>query len=202
MNVAPEHPLTGLLVDTRINALLGWMVVAAMLLVWIRHVVRGEVLWAVTIAALLGVTLVPPLATRTPIVMVPWELIGMAAVPSILQLLHLPATVDTLVSFLAIAVLALIVTAQLHVFTTLTVTHWFTVTFVSMATVGAAGGWAILRWVLDQYAGTSFLTTNSELMVEFALATVAGIVAGIGFDLYFRPRVQRLRRQLREVLPQ
>lgn len=115
---------------------------------------------------------------------------------------------DTFAYYLAIAGLALIVVVELHMFTDLRLTHWFAVVLVIMTTMATAVAWSIVRWNMDRYLGMSFLLepgitqeqANAALMVEFVWITLAGLVAGILFDTYFRRRGRKLRRRLGRVM--
>ena len=100
----------------------------------------------------------------------------------------------TFAAYLAIAAFALIITVELQMLTTLRVTHWFAVVFVVMTTLATAAAWTVLRWNADRMLGTNLLTTNEALMIEWLYVTLAGLVAGILFDAYFRRREAYLRR--------
>jgi hypothetical protein len=65
--------------------------------------------------------------------------------------------------------------------------------FVAIATVATAGLWAEMRWLSDILFGTSLMldgrpehVIETALMWDFVAATVAGVVAGVLFELYFR----------------
>jgi uncharacterized membrane protein YbjE (DUF340 family) len=93
-------------------------------------------------------------------------------------------------------------------FTALQVTHWFAVVFVVMTTIASAAAGATVRWLMDVWPGTQLLrrsglnqeATNELSMVELLWATVAGFVAGMLFDAYFRRRDRQLRRAIRRVV--
>ena len=70
----------------------------------------------------------------------------------------------------------------------------------SALTLAVAGAWTIVQWNLDRTLGTTFLTTNEALMIEYIWVTLAGLAAGVLFDLYFRPRSRRLRARLGSVV--
>ena len=69
----------------------------------------------------------------------------------------------------------------------------FAVLFVAIATVATAGLWAEIQWLADIFFGTEFLldgrsehAIETALMWDFVAATVAGVFAGVLFELYFR----------------
>jgi NhaP-type Na+/H+ or K+/H+ antiporter len=109
-----------------------------------------------------------------------------------------PVTSD-LFTYLSVAAIALIVAVELHVFTPVKMNQAFAVSFVVVATLAAAGVWAVARFVLDETLGTAFLLdptlTEAEiehdLMLEFVYSTAAGVLGGVVFEWYFR----RLRRR-------
>jgi hypothetical protein len=59
--------------------------------------------------------------------------------------------------------------------------------------MATAGVWAVVQWLSDVYLGTGFVLTGDPeavvertLMLDFVAATVAGLLAGVVFELYFR----------------
>lgn len=194
---APDDLLEALFLDSRINAALGWPVVVVLGLVLVESALDLDLQWVLFTGLTAVVVLLPPLARRSPFVMLPWELLGLASLPVLVRALELSALANTTASYLAIAALALVITAELHVLAWVRVTHWFAIGFVVLATLAVSGWWALVRWGLDSVAGTAYLTTNQALMEEFAAVTVAGLGAGVVFDLYFRDRTRHLRLFLR-----
>jgi len=126
-------------------------------------------------------------------------LLGLALLPILVRAL-LGGELGIFATYLAIAALALAITVDLHMFTTLRVTHWFAVVLVVMTTMATAAVWTILRWNADRMYDTAYLSTNEALMIEWIYVTLAGIVAGTLFDAYFRQRGVRLRRALQRVV--
>ena len=110
--------------------------------------------------------------------------------------------------YLSVAGLALIVTVELHMFTSVRLTRWFAVLLVVLTTLASGAAWAVLRWSADQRFGTSFLlesgvtqdAANEALMIEFLWITQAGLFAGVLFDAYFGGRGRQLRRRLGRVV--
>lgn len=190
-----------LFLDTRLNASIGWVLVGVFVLVLIESLLDMDLLWIIFSTAILTVVVIPPVAAKSPQVMMPWELLTLASIPVIIRAIEISVLANTFATYLATAAFALLVVAQLHVFAKIRVTRWFAIVVVVMTTLAAAGAWAIVRWNLDRMTGSSFLTDNAALMVEFGWVTIAGLAAGVLFEVYFRPRTQQLRKQLRGVLP-
>ncbi len=183
----------------RTNALVSWVLVGILLTVLAESVIDFDRQWIVFVTATGAIVLLPPIAYRDWRVMLPWEVLVIALFPILIRGLF-AGEVGTFATYFAVAGLALLVTVELHMFTTVRLTHWFAVAFVVMATMAVVAVWTILRWNMDNLLGTNFLTTNEELMIEWMYVTLAGISAGVLFDSYFRQRGRRLRRAIRRVV--
>lgn len=183
----------------RVNALLAWAMVGVLGLVFVESVLDFDLQWFVFVLVVAAIVLLPPAAYRDWRVMLPWELLVLALLPILVRGL-LGGTVGTFASYLAVAGLALIVTVELHMFTSLSVTHWFAVAFVVLTTLAAVAAWTILRWNLDRTFGTTYLSTNEVLMAEWLSVALAGLAAGIVFDSYFRRRDRQLSRIIHRVV--
>ncbi|SEA10953.1 hypothetical protein SAMN04488065_1886 [Haloplanus vescus] len=195
----PESGLRQVLERRRLNAALAWVFVAVLVLVGGAAVWNGRALWAGFTLALVALALLPPLAFRRADAMVPWEVLALASVPALGRLLVVGQTVGgvtltgRVTTYVAVAAAALILAVELDVFTPVRMNHSFAVLFVVIATVAAAGVWAEARWLSDVFAGTQFLLDGrpehdieTALMWDFVAATVAGVVAGVLFEWYFR----------------
>ncbi len=200
MTVETEDLLENLFSDTKLNAMLAWPFVGFFGLVFLESALDGDLLWMIFTAAAGVLILLPPLYRGSIRVMLPWELLALASVPVLVRALEISALANTFATYLSIAAFALILTVELHVLNRVRVTHWFAVSFVVLATLAVAGAWTIVQWNLDRTLGTTFLTTNEALMIEYIWVTLAGLAAGVLFDLYFRPRSRRLRARLGSVV--
>lgn len=207
MEVAPEDVLDQLFESGRANAVLSWLMVGLFILVWVDSLISRDLQWIVFTIALLLIVLAPPVTKRSPMVMLPWELLVFASFPVVARALEISQLANDFATYLSIAVLALIVTVELHILSSVRVTHWFAIATVVLSTLAGAAAWSILQWTLDRYFNTEFIrqaadqeAANEALMLEFFWVLLAGIVAGIFFDLYFRHRARRLRSSLRWVI--
>jgi hypothetical protein len=194
-----EDRLAQLFRSGRTNALVAWGMVAVLASTFLESLLGLDFLPMVLVAAITGVVVAPTVAARDPQVMLPWEVLGLALLPILVRTL-LGGEVGTFAAYMALAAFALIVTVELHMFTTLRVTHWFAVLFVVLTTMASAAAWTVLRWNADRLIGTEYLTTNEALMIEWLYVTLAGVAAGVLFDAYFRRRGRRLRRAIRRVV--
>jgi hypothetical protein len=189
---AIEGRLGRLLRSGRTNALVAWAMVTVLAGVFVESLFEFDLLPMAIIAAMIVVVAAPAVAARDPKVMLPWEVLGLALLPVLVRALF-GGEMGTFAAYLAIAAFALIITVEFQMFTTLRVTHWFAVVFVVMTTLATAAAWTVLRWNADRMLGTNLLTTNEALMIEWLYVTLAGLVAGILFDAYFRRREAYLR---------
>lgn len=203
----PSHVIDRLFRNGRTNAILSWLLVGVLFLVFVESLLDFDILWVTFVAATAMIVLLPPLAYREWRVMLPWELLVLALLPILVRAVF-GGELGTFAYYLSIAALALLITVELHTFTSLRVTHWFAVAFVVMTTLASVAVWSIVRWTLDWRLGTSFLAgdelgqdaANAALMVEFGYVTLAGLAAGILFDAYFRRRDRRLARAIRRAV--
>ncbi len=198
------------------NAVLSWLLVAIVVLAAIEEVVLGDWLWTVFALAVAAVAVLPPLTHRRWLVMLPWEVLLLAALPVLgrtalfrglvndLVLATMPAVqeflstspVSSTAAYVSVAAFALIVVVELHVFTPVKLTSGFAVLTVVVLTLAAAGVWAVVRWLAHIYIGTGFYTELDPLMLEFVYSAAAGILAGITFEAYFRRQDHTARRSL------
>lgn len=185
--------LASLFESGRRNALLSWLLVSIYVVVLLESLLSMDLEWVVFTGTALVVLLMPALAERTAWVMLPWELVLLASFPVLVRTLDVSAIANTFSMYVSIAALAMLVISELHVLSAVRVTHWFAMLTVVMATMAAAAGWAIVRWLLDSNFDTDYLTTNDALMQEFLWVVAAGIVAGLLFDVYFKRRSAALR---------
>lgn len=192
-----------LLADRRRNAAVAWVVVAFLAAVVVGNALGGDLLWAGFVSAILALAVVPPVANRDWTVMLPWEVLAVAALPVVGHSFARVELTSDLAVYLSVAALALVVAVELHAFTTIRMTYAFAVFFVVVATMATAGTWAVVRWSLDVVFGTQFLVQpgvdeaviHDDLMYEFIYSTVAGLVGGALFELYFR-RFARVEQRL------
>ncbi|SEH40732.1 hypothetical protein SAMN05192561_101682 [Halopenitus malekzadehii] len=192
--------LASLFRDTRRNATIGWVLVLLVGLVFIESLVGLDLQWLIVSAVTAVVMAIPAVARRDWRVMLPWELLVVAALPLVGRALAPSLEIGTFATYLAIAALALLVVVELDMFTPMRVTHWFAVALVVVATLAAAALWTIARWGMDRTMGTAYLADNEALMIEFLWVTIAGVAAGLLFDLYFRRRDRALTRRLEREL--
>jgi hypothetical protein len=200
-----ETGLERLVEERRLNAALAWVLVGFVVLVALGNVLTGNLMWAVFAGAVAALALFPPVASRSTIEMLPWEVLLLAVFPLLGRTFASVPMTGNLAQYLSVAALALIIAVELHVFTPVEMSVGFAVGFVVIATTAAAGIWAVARWVPDVLLGTTFLlqpgvperVIEHRLMWEFVWSTAAGVLAGVVFEWYFR---RRGRAEVREVV--
>lgn len=183
-----------ILVGRRVNAVIGWLFVAFLGLVVIESLLDVDIQWVTFVLSILLLCIVPPTIFRDPEIMLPWEVIGLAALPTFIGAIISAEVVTDFALYISIAALALIVAVELDLFTEVQMTIGFAIGFVALATLAAAGVGAVFRWQLDVLLGTETLLdsemtndeVHEEMMVEFIYSAVAGLVAGLVFQIYFR----------------
>ena len=183
-----------LLRDARLNAVVAWALLLVMAATVGVAILTGNLVWSGFAAVVVLVALLPPLARRSPRVMLPWEVLLFAGLP-ILGRSVLPVPQFGLATtYLSVAALALVVAVELHLFTAVKMSPGFAVLFVTVTTIAVAGVWGVVRWLADLYLGTTLLLVPGEtelaieraLMIEFLVATAIGVLAGIVFEFYVR----------------
>ncbi|MFC7250606.1 hypothetical protein ACFQJ5_12255 [Halomicroarcula sp. GCM10025324] len=199
--------VTDLLRDKRLNALGGWIIVVVLFGVAVTSLVGGNLLWTVFATTVTVLAVLPPVLLVNRYAMLPWEILLLAALPVVGRLFATVPVTGNLASYLSVAAIALIIAVELHVFTPVRMTPRFAVVFVAVATMAAAGGWAVVRWGADIMLGTTFVLdpalTEHEieeaLMWEFVASTIAGLGAGLVFAYYVRRQIgtKRIPREVR-----
>ena len=205
--IEPEDVLARLFRSGRTNATIAWFLVALLGGVIVESLLDVDRLWIVFTTATAVIVLIPPVAYREWRMMLPWELLTLALLPIWVRALF-GGELGTFGYYLSVAGLALIVTVELHMFTSVRFTHWFAVLLVVLTTLASGAAWAVLRWSADQRFGTSFLlesevtqdTATEALMIELLWITQAGLFAGVLFEAYFRRRGRQLRRRIGRVV--
>lgn len=185
------------------NALLSWLLVGFLAAVAVAELFTGEPLWALFVLVVVALAIVPAMAFRNPFAMLPWEVLAIASLPAVGRALVTGETLGQvtltgrLVTYVAVAAVALIVAVEVDVFTPVKMNYSFAVLFVVITTMAAAGLWAVSQWLSDRYLGTTFLLSRgteaeveAALMWDFVAATVAGLLAGVLFEFYFRRRAR------------
>lgn len=191
-----ETALARVLHDSRLNAIICWVLIGLVALLAAASVIEGELLSAGFAVAIVALAVVPPLGFRSAEAMLPWEVLVLAALPVLGRTVVVVTGLGTgrISTYVSVVAIALIVAVELHVFTAVRMNTRFAVAFVVLTTMAAAGLWAVARWVPDVLFGTTFIlkpgveesVIEHRLMLDFVASTVVGLVGGAVFQWYFR----------------
>lgn len=186
--------------DTQTNAVISWLLAGLTAAVFIESFLPLDILWIIFSGLTLTIISLPAIIYRNKLVVPPWEVIIIAVIPLLVRTFDVSILANEIATYTAIAAVALIIAVELHIFTSIKFSHGFAIMFTVVSTLAIGGIWSILRFIMDSYFGTGFLTTNEALMEEYFNILLAGILAGVLFDLYFRRRDRVLRKMLRKVI--
>lgn len=183
----------------RANAALAWLLVGLVGLTSVGSLLKGNLLWAVFTGAVAAIALLPAVKFRSGWVMPPWEIVLLAALPTLARLFARTLVGGSLAAYLSVAALALLVAVDLDAFTPVEMNDSFAVLFVVVTTMATAGIWAVVRWVGGIVLATQVIESEHALMLEFVASTGAGAIAGLVYVLYFRRRANPQLRVPEEV---
>lgn len=194
-----------LLRGARLNAILAWVITGVVALVAAGAFLTGDPLWSLFAVAVLALVVIPPVAFLSPQVMLPWEVLLLAALPILGRAVATFDVSSQIATYLSVAALALIIAVELQTFTSVRMTPSFAVAFVVIATMATAGIWSVARWSADIWLGTGFIEAlgpdeaaqERAVMLEFVASFIAGILAGLIFEFYVR-RVARVKSRIPE----
>ena len=181
--------LDQLLGDGRRNAVAAWLLVGLLAAAGVGVVVGAGLLWSVFALVLVALAVIPPAAYRSPYVMLPWEVLLMAALPVVGLALGAERLSSQFAAYFAVAAVALVLVVELQSFTSVRLSPGFAVVLVVVATMAAAALWGLVQWGFDVYLGTDYVATDEDLMYEWLYSALAGVFAGGVFTLYFRRRI-------------
>lgn len=179
------------------NALLAWGILLFLFAAAAVELLTGEVVWTVFVLAVVVLGAVPAAMQRDRYAMLPWELLALAALPVAGRVFVAGRTVGEVtltgrvMTFVAVAAVALMLAVLLDRFTPVRMNDTFAVVFVVISTTAAAGIWAVVQWLSDIYLRTGFLDrphAEEALMWDFTAATMAGLLSALLFTYYFRRR--------------
>ncbi|MFB6079278.1 MAG: hypothetical protein ABEJ80_09915 [Halarchaeum sp.] len=199
----PDGERLGRVLETaRVNATLAWALSALVVAVAVASVWEGDFAWTAFCVAVAALALVPPVVYRSARVMLPWEVLLVASLPVLGRVLATWWLTTAVTTYLSVAALALVLAVELDVFTAVRMTDGVAGALVVVATMAAAGLWAIVQWTSDVLLGTTLVyvarpitpaveaASLQALMWDFVAATVCGVLGGAFFVLYVRRRAR------------
>lgn len=186
--------------DTQLNMLIAWALTTVIGLVFIESVLDLDFLWSLFSGLLISLIILPPAYYRDIRAVLPFELLAIAAIPVLVRVFEVSILANEVAMYVSFAAMALLIAVELHIFTSLKFSHGFSVAFLVISTLAVGAVWSVVRFYMDSMLGTSYLTTNEELMEEWITISIAGLSAGLLFDVYFKRRDNILRSSLRKVI--
>jgi len=182
-----------LLKNTTLNAFIGWAMVLFLALLGIGNFIYGRFMWTILIAFVIGIIITPAIRMHKLSVMPSWYFIFLAILPIIGSSTAWYFFSTSIPFYVSVATIALLLAAEINWFTSVRMTHRFTILLVIVTTLAISGLWHLVEWLLDMHFGTSYLMNglspdaiNDAVMHQFIYATITGIAAGALFGWYFR----------------
>lgn len=171
--------------DTR-NTVLGWTIIATLILVVFENFLDGDLLWAGFTALAAGLSVLPPVLSRERAMVVPWQILLVLLLPIGSHSLATNPFLTQVTTYLSVVALALVLTIEIHLFTPVKLTVGVALVFGVLATMAVAGLWAIAQWISDLYLGTRFIQGELDLQWELVAATLTGLLGAVLFFIYFK----------------
>ncbi|QRV16606.1 hypothetical protein JMJ58_06935 [Haloterrigena salifodinae] len=174
------------------NAALAWIVTLALVAFAINHGLAESYRWFAFTGFAVAIVVLPVVAFRDPLAMPPWELLALVAVPVVDATLFGQSPLTTVATYVAVAAVALVATVEIDRFTAVRMNHTFAIILVVLTTLAVAGTWNVAQWLADVTVGTNYVldgrsqdAANRALMIDFAYAALAGLLASVVFGRYF-----------------
>ncbi|PCR90710.1 hypothetical protein [Natrinema ejinorense] len=187
---------------TQRNAALAWAITIALVALAIIHGLADSYRWFAFTGFATVIVMLPAVAFRDPLMMPPWELLGLVSLPVVDATVLGESFLTSIAVYVAVAAVALVATVEIDRFTTVRMNHAFAVALVVLTTLAVAGAWNVAQWVADVTFGTDYIldgrsqdAANRALMINFAYAAAAGLFAGVVFGRYFGSYGTEIERQ-------
>jgi hypothetical protein len=180
------------------NAVLGWGLLAMMLLAAVLSTLTDAVPWggfAVTAAALVAL---PAVMARDWKVMVPWPLTLYVTAPVAARAL---GSAPEISGYLAISGLALVAIVEIDAFTDVEMSRRIAILFAALVTLAFQSWWIVVQFYSDRWFDTTLIRSQTELQWDLVVVTMVSIVMGAFFLWYF-DRIEPVHARERPVVPE
>lgn len=167
----------------RMNAILGWVMLAAVALSALHSLVTRQFLWSGFEVLFVALAALPTAVASDWRVLVPWPLLLVGAVALVGQSVGLH---QELTGYTAVAAFALLAVGELEAFTEVEMTSRFAVAFAALTTMAIQGVWTIARYVSDLWLGSDYVRSQTQIQLDFVYVTLVAVVVAAVFELYFR----------------
>lgn len=173
--------LERLIRDERQNARIAWVLTTIMAASALESGFTGALLWGGFELVIVTIVAIPALSVRDWTAIVSWPLLAVATFAAGAGAAGLPF--ETTV-YLAVASLALIVVVELEAFTSVELSRRFAVGFAVLTTMALQALWTVAQFYSDQWLGTEYLRSQTELQWDFVAVTAVALVLGMVFQWY------------------
>lgn len=165
----------------RLNALIGWLAVACVVIAAIVGLTTDPSIWAGYALLLVVVVALPAMVTREWTTMIHWPIAVTAALAVILRII---GVFPEAAGYIAIVTLGLVVVGELDDFTSVQLSRRFAVGFAVLTALAIEAVWIIAQFVADWWLDTEYLTTQTALQYDIVAVSIVSLAAGVVFYWY------------------
>lgn len=169
----------------RTNARIGWAAAACVAIAATASLLIAPSIWSGYALLLVAVVALPAMMTRDWTTMVHWPVLSVATIAFVARLAGL---YPEAAGYVAVTAFALVVVVELDSFTSIRLSRRFAVCFAVLTTMAVEAIWIIVQFVSDQWLGTDYLTTQTELQLDIVTVTVVSLAIGVVFYWYLTRR--------------
>lgn len=180
------------------NAVLVWGLLAVLLLAGSLSGLTNAAPWGVFTVTATVLVAFPAILTRDWQVMIPWPLALFVTIPVVVRTLGFS---PELTGYVAISGLALVAVVEINSFTDVEMSRRIAVLFAALTTLAFQSWWIVGQYYSDQWFGTDFVQSQTELQWDLVAVTVVTLVMG-GFFLWYFDRVEHVGSWERPVVPE
>ncbi|WP_254523273.1 hypothetical protein [Natrinema caseinilyticum] len=174
--------LEGLVHDEQTNAVIAWLLTGTVAVDGLESLFTDVPFWGGFELLVAAVAAAPAVAARDWTAIVSWPLLSVAALATIAGGSGFPSETA---AYLAVATLALVAVAELEAFSSVELSRRFALFFAVLTTMALQALWTIAQFYSDQWFGTDYLRTQTELQWDFVIVTAVALVLGGLFQWYF-----------------
>ena len=167
----------------RTNALIGWVLLAAVVVSGVHSLLTRQFLWSGFEVLFVVLAALPAAVSGDWRVLVPWPLLLVGAVAFVGQSLGFH---QELTGYTAVAAFALVAVGELETFTAVEMSSRFAVSFAALTTMAIQGVWTVARFFSDQWLGSDYVQSQAQIQWDFVYVTLVAVVVAAAFELYFR----------------
>jgi hypothetical protein len=165
----------------RVTAILGWVVAGVVMAAAAVSVVTNDPIWGGFSLTFVALIAFPAIAAHDWTAMAPWPVLTVGALAVTARI---AGVYPEAAGYVAIATLALVIVVELDVFTSIHLSRRFAVSFAALTTLAIEAVWIIVQFFSDQWLGTGYLSTQTELQEDIVIVTVVGFIMGGLFYWY------------------